>query len=137
VASAGPDDNKSWGRCRRPSRSSNRTGPVVHGASPTRVADVGRQRPRAGGRCCVASSSPPRSVSDQCGVAIAHRHPFPVCSMPGSVRRSSRVQPLVHHEHASFPEPQKDMLFMLKKKAGCLSILLCSFPCFISAPKPV
>jgi hypothetical protein len=60
-------------------RRAHPTGPVVvHGASPTRTADVGRQRPRAGGRCCVASSSTPRSVSDQCGVTIAHRHPVPL-----------------------------------------------------------
>lgn len=82
--SAGPDDRKGWGRCRRPSRSSNRTRPVVQRASsPTRTADVGRQRPRAEQavtvalRCVLPARRHGRSVSDQCGVAIAQCPPTP------------------------------------------------------------
>jgi len=87
VASAGPDDNKSWGQWRRPSRSSNRTGPVGRPrelrphARPT-WEDSDRDPEQA----VAVALRPPRRrgqsvITDQCGGGIAHRHPVPLCSM--------------------------------------------------------
>lgn len=103
ASAAGPDDRKGGEQCRRPSRSSNRTGPVVQtGLRPHARPTWDPQRPdrtgpRAGGRgqCRVilAATVSQRSVHVQS--AIAHRHPCVLSARCLTSCSSSRVRTAV------------------------------------------